>query len=99
MVSYDENSITLRVAENQKHLINTNYQNKLSNAINEHFGKKVCLMINVESEANSPAKQNAEEKAVIQSDTEKAIMDDDFVKTLIDTFDAQVIPNTIKPIH
>jgi DNA polymerase-3 subunit gamma/tau len=99
MVAYDENSITLRVAENQKHLINTNYQNKLSHAINEHFGKKIRLTINVESEANSPAKQNAAEKAIIQSDTEKAIMDDEFVKTLIDTFDAQVIPNTIKPIH
>ncbi len=99
MVSYDENSITLRVAENQKHLVSTNYQDKLSNAINEYFGKKIRLIINVESEANTPAKQNAEEKAVIQSDTEKAIMDDAFVKTLIDTFDAQVIPNTIKPIH
>lgn len=99
MVSYDEDSITLRVAKDQKHLVNANYQDKLSNAINEHFRKKIRLTINVENEANTPAKQNAEEKAVIQSDTEKAIMDDEFVKTLIDTFDAQVIPNTIKPIH
>lgn len=98
MLAYDDDSITLRVAENQKHLINANYQAKLSNAINDYFKKKIQLNITVESEANSPAKQNAEEKAVIQSNVESTMMNDNFVKTLIQDFDAKVIPNTIKPI-
>lgn len=97
MLSYDENSITLRVAENQKHLVSANYQDKLSTAINNHFNRKIRLNITIESEANTPAKQNAEKKAVIQSNVETAIMNDTFVQSLIQDFDAKIIPNSIKP--
>lgn len=97
MLSYDENSISLRVAEKQKHLVSPTYQEKLSNAINNHFGKKIKLNIAIDREANTPAKQNAEEKAVLQSSAEDAIMNDAFVKALIQDFDAKIIPNSIKP--
>jgi DNA polymerase-3 subunit gamma/tau len=98
LVSYDENSLTLRVAENQKHLVSTNYQEKLSIAINEHFGKKIRLNIKIStSEIITPAKQNAAEKAVVQSGAEAAIMQDSFVQTLINDLGAQIIPNSIKP--
>lgn len=97
MLSYDENSISLRVAEKQKHLVSPTYQEKLSNAINNHFGKKIKLNITIDREANTPAKQNAEEKAVLQSSAEDAIMNDAFVKALIQDFDAKIIPNSIKP--
>ena len=97
MLSYDENSITLRVAEKQKHLVSATYQEKLSTAINHYFDKKIQLNITIDSEANTPAKQNAEEKAVIQSGAEKAIMADSFVQALIQDFDAKIIPNSIKP--
>ncbi len=97
MLSYDEHSFALRVAENQKHLASANYQDKLSTAINNHFGRKIKLSIQIDSEANTPAKQHAEEKAVIQSSAEEAIMNDEFVQSLIQDFDAKVIPNSIKP--
>lgn len=97
MLSYDENSITLRVAEKQKHLVSATYQEKLSAAIDQHFDKKIRLNITIDNEANTPAKENAEEKAVIQSGAEKAIMDDSFVQALIQDFDAKIIPNSIKP--
>lgn len=97
MLSYDENSITLRVAESQKHLVGTSYQEKLSSAINSYFGRKVKLHIHIDNEANTPAKQQAEEKAVIQSTAEEAIMNDAFVLALMQDFDAKIIPNSIKP--
>lgn len=97
MLSYDEHSITLRVAESQKHLVSASYQDKLALAINNHFVRKVKLNINIDSEANTPAKQNAEEKAVVQSSAEESIRNDDFVKSLIQDFDAKIIPNSIKP--
>ncbi|MGJ8620765.1 MAG: DNA polymerase III subunit gamma/tau [Methylophilaceae bacterium] len=97
MLSYDDDSISLRVAEKQKHLVSPTYQEKLSNAINNHFGKKIKLIITIDSDANTPAKQNAEEKAVLQSTAEDAIMNDVFVKALIQDFDAKIIPNSIKP--
>ncbi len=97
MLSYDENSITLRVAEAQKHLVSATYQEKLSTAINHHFNRKIILHFQIDNEANTPAKQQAEEKAVIQSTAEEAIMNDAFVQALIQDFDAKIIPNSIKP--
>ena len=97
MLSYDESSITLRVAEAQKHLVSATYQEKLSTAINNHFNQKIKLNFQIDSEANTPAKQQAEEKAVIQSTAEEAIMNDAFVKALIQDLDAKIIPNSIKP--
>ena len=97
MLSYDEHSITMRVVENQKHLASANYQDKLSAAINNYFGRKIQLNINIDSEANTPAKQNAKEKAVIQLSAEESIMNDEFVQSLVQDFDAKIIPNSIKP--
>ena len=98
LVSFDENSLTLRVAESQKHLASANYQEKLSSAINEHFGRKMRLNFEINSDANTPAKQSAVEKATIKSNAEAAIMQDSFVQALIQDFDASIIPNSIKPI-
>jgi DNA polymerase-3 subunit gamma/tau len=101
LVSYDENSLNLRVASAQKHLVSSSYQDKLANAINEYFGRKIRLNIAVASDTHTeivtPAKQNANEKAVIQSSAEAAIMNDDFVKALMHDLGATIIPNSIKP--
>jgi DNA polymerase III subunit gamma/tau len=98
LMSYDENSFTLRISENQKHLVSATYQDKLSSAINEYFGKKIRLNIEIStSEIITPAKQNATEKANVQSGAEAAIMGDPFVQDLMQKFGAQVIPNSIKP--
>ena len=102
MVSFDDNSITLRVAESNKHLVSASYQEKLSSAINQHFGKKIKLHVDITGEANTeiitPAKQTAVEKATIQSSAEAAIMNDGFVQSLMNDFGATIIPNSIKPI-
>ena len=98
MVAYDADSFTLRVAESQKHLASPNYQTKLSEAINGYFGRKIKLNITLGSETNTPAKQMASEKAAVQSTVEAAIMQDGFVQALMQNLDAQIIPNSIKPI-
>jgi DNA polymerase III subunit gamma/tau len=103
MISYDENSFYLRVAESNKHLVSATYQEKLSSAINQHFGKKIKLNIEISGvaavEINTPAKLNAVEKANIQSTAEQAIMGDSFVQALMNDFGATIIPNSIKPIN
>jgi DNA polymerase-3 subunit gamma/tau len=97
MIAYDENSFTLRVAENQKHLVSASYQDKLSSAINDYFGRKIRLTFEIDTVANTPAKQNASEKAVVQSGAEAAIMQDSFVQALMSDLGATIIPNSIKP--
>ena len=102
MISYDENSINLRVAASNKHLVSASYQEKLSSAINQYFGKRIKLNVEISGETNAeintPAKQIAVEKAHIQSSAEESIMQDSFVKELLTQFDATIIPNSIKPI-
>lgn len=99
MITYDENSITLKVSDAQKHLASPNYQSKLNEAINQHFGRKIKLLFEIGQVANTPAKQNAEEKATLQSNAENAILQDDFVQALVNDFGATIIPNSIKPIQ
>lgn len=99
MVAYDEHSITLKLAETHKHLASPNYQDKLSDAIYQHFGRKIKLHFEIGSEANTPAKQNAIEKATIQSNAESAILQDHFVQSLMNDFGATIIPNSIKPVQ
>jgi DNA polymerase III subunit gamma/tau len=96
--SFDENSITLTVPDLQKHLLDPNYQDKLSTAINQHFGRKIQLSLKVGGTGNTPAKQIFEEKAVVQSEAESAIKQDDFVQALMKDFGANIIPSSIKPI-
>lgn len=101
MIAYDADSISLRLAENQKHLASASYQDKLSSAINEYFGKKIKLNVEIgvenQAEINTPAKQNASEKANIQSTATDAIMQDSFVQALMNDLGATIIPNSIKP--
>ena len=103
MIAFDENSISLRVDEANKHLISATYQDKLSAAINAQLGKKIKLIFEIgNSEAaaiNTPAKQIAVEKATIQSSAEDAIMGDPFVQDLMQQFGATIIPNTTKPLN
>ncbi len=98
LISYDENSISLSVPEMQKHLLLTNYQDKLSSAIEQHFDKKIKLQFSVGGSGNTPAKQISHEKAQAQAGAETSIEQDVFVQALIQDFDATIIPNSIKPI-
>jgi len=95
---FDESSINLTVPEAQKHLLEATYQDKLSSAINDYFGRKVKLNLRVGGTGNTPAQQMFEEKAAIQSEAVAAIQQDDFVQALINDFGAQIIPSSIKPI-
>ena len=99
LVSYDEHSMQLRVTAQHKHLINANYQQKLAEAINQFFGKKIALSIAISDEANTPAMQKTVEKAELQNHTETAILQDPFVQGLMQNLGATIIPNSIKPIN
>jgi len=97
--SFDENSFNLTVPETQKHLLEASYQDKLSGAINDYFGRKIKLNLKVGGTGNTPAQQIFEEKAAVQSEAVAAIQQDDFVQALIKDFGAQIVPSSIKPIN
>lgn len=98
LLSYDENTMRFAIQDKDKGLLSAMYQDKLSSALQQHFGRKIRLEFSVEGSVNTPAKEVAQEKAVAQAGAESAIDQDSFVQALINDFGASIIPNSIKPI-
>jgi DNA polymerase-3 subunit gamma/tau len=99
LLSYDENTLRLAIQEKDKAMLSPMYQDKLALALQQHFGRKIRLEFSISgSDANTPAKLVAQEKAHAQANAENAIEDDRFVQALINEFGASIIPNSIKPI-
>lgn len=91
--------IFLRLAPLHRHLQMKPAQDKLQQALSEHFGRPLALRIEVaEPETVTPAataqraREDRQEKAVA------AIEQDCFVRDIIDIFDAQLVESSIKPI-
>jgi DNA polymerase-3 subunit gamma/tau len=99
LTSFDDHNINLTVPEAEKHLLDATYQDKLSAAIQQHFGRKIKLNLTAGGTGNTPAKQIFEEKAAVQSHAVSAIEQDPFVQALVSDFGAHVIPSSIKPIQ
>ncbi len=99
LASFDDNNINLTVPESEKHLLDATYQDKLSAAIQQHFGRKIKLNLTAGGTGNTPAKQILEEKAAVQSQAVSVIEQDPFVQALVSDFGAHVIPSSIKPIQ
>ncbi|MDI1299492.1 DNA polymerase III subunit gamma/tau [Methylotenera sp.] len=98
LLSFDENTMRFAVQDKDKGLLSAMYQDKLSAALQQHFGRKIRLEFSVEGSVNTPAKEVAQEKAVAQAGAESAIEEDGFVQALINEFGATIIQNSIKPI-
>ncbi|MGB4811294.1 MAG: DNA polymerase III subunit gamma/tau [Methylophilaceae bacterium] len=98
LISHDEHNMRFAIQDKDKNLLSPMYQDKLAQALQQYFGRKIKLDFTVEGSVNTPAKQVAQEKAHAQSNAENAIEADDFVQALIKDFDATIIPNSIKPI-
>ena len=99
LVTYDADQMTLRIGEAHKHLASTNYLDKLNSALNSHFGRRIKLTIQIDQEANTPARQLAVEKAELQDQARDAILSDQFVQGLMQEMGATIVPNSIKPLH
>lgn len=98
LLSYDENTMRFAIQDKDKALLSPMYQDKLSLALQQHFGRKIRLEFSIEGSVVTPAKQVAQEKAEAQASAESAIEQDSFVQALINDFGASIVPNSIKPI-
>ena len=87
----------LSIADEHKHLLNETYQKKLELSLSEYFNQRIKLVIIQKGANNSPLKQKQEERSTLMKDTEHAILQDQFVKSLLNEFNAEIIPSSIKP--
>jgi len=96
--SFDGESMELGLAFSAKHLADRIYQDKLRAALQEHFGKPVAVKIVIgEIGANTAASQALSERQARQGKALEAIHGDAFVRDLMDTFDATIVSDSVKP--
>lgn len=95
---FDNESIELGLAFSAKHLADKVYQDKLRDALKEHFGSAVALKIVIgEISGNTAAVQAQNERQARQGKALEAIQGDAFVRDLMDTFDATIVSDSVKP--
>lgn len=101
LAEFEGQRMRLTVPQNQKHLLDNIYQEKLRAALKEHFGNH--LQVQIESGGNTtintPAQQIGREKAERQAQAESSIKSDPFVRDLMESFGATIIPSSIKPLQ
>jgi len=96
--SFDGDSIELGLTFSAKHLADKVYQDKLRDALKGHFGKSLALKIVIgEISGNTAAVQAQSERQLRQGKALEAIHGDAFVRDLMDTFDATIVSDSIKP--
>jgi DNA polymerase-3 subunit gamma/tau len=96
--SFDGESIELGLALTDKPLAEKVYQDKLRDALKEHFGKAIALKIVIgEISGNTAAVQAQSERQIRQGKALESIEGDAFVRGLMDTFDATIVGDSVKP--
>jgi len=95
---HTENTITLALSPVQEHLLKTTQKERLQDAIHTRFGKQVKLKILVEEPAvETPSERRAREERERQAEAVQSFEDDADVKQMIETFDATLDKDSIRP--
>ncbi|HET9403410.1 MAG TPA: DNA polymerase III subunit gamma/tau C-terminal domain-containing protein, partial [Burkholderiales bacterium] len=100
LIGRDGSRIELRIAQSHQRLLNGPFQDRLKSALEQHYGTKLRLSIQVAGDAGgSPAALADRDKRQRQAQAIAAIEQDPFVRELVDNFDARVVGSTIKPVQ
>jgi DNA polymerase-3 subunit gamma/tau len=96
-VGFSDGVLNLMIAENQKHLLQEKYREKLQEIVRSHVDPQCRLDIKLGGSGDTRhADHVVEEKALIKKTTED-IEDDPFVKSLKEDFGGTVVSDSIKP--
>lgn len=89
----------LRLSPAHRHLQIKAAQDKLQQALGEHFGQPIALTIELaEIQSDTPAAVGKREQQEKQDAAIAAIEQDPFVRDVIENFDASLVETSIKPI-
>jgi DNA polymerase-3 subunit gamma/tau len=97
--SLDERRVALCLSPAHRHLQMKAAQEKLREALAEHFGRPVLLSIDVEEiSGETPAAMARKRSEKLQEQAAASVEQDAFVREAIELFDATVIESSIKPV-
>ncbi len=92
--------IHLSLASNMQHLHNDISINRLQEAFSSYYGRALQLKISLEDTLdNTPAKKLQEEEETLQTRAESSIAQDSEIRSIIDKFDAKVVPSSTAPLN
>lgn len=98
LVSRDAARIELRIARAHQHLLEGPFQQRLKAALEQYFGARLRLAIEVTQDAgSSPAAIADRDRRERQEQAVAGIERDPFVRELVEGFDARVVESSIKP--
>ncbi|MCC7549344.1 MAG: DNA polymerase III subunit gamma/tau [Burkholderiales bacterium] len=90
--------VDLRVAVAHKHLLDKPYRDKLQSVLGEHLGRPVQIEFHLGDPAGAtPAQVEDRERQARQRSAIEAIDRDPFVRELVESFDARVADESIRP--
>jgi len=99
-IGRDGARIELRIARSRQRLLTGPYQERLKTALEQHFGTKLKLSIQVAGEAGgSPAAIADRERQQRQAQATATIEQDPFVRELVDNLDGRIVGASIKPVQ
>ncbi len=99
LLEQDGNTIRLGLDEGHKTLRTPKAEKRLQQALGEYFDANIHLEIDTCTDNNyeTPAQAEVREKDQRQLQAEKSIEEDGFVQAMKETFNAEVIPGSVRP--
>ena len=89
----------LHLDPGQGALFNATQQRRLNDALNQHLGRSINLVIElIQPQQETPAQAAARRRAERQRDAEASIHADPFIQQMIQQFGAVVREDTIEPV-
>ncbi|MGB5602228.1 MAG: DNA polymerase III subunit gamma/tau [Gammaproteobacteria bacterium] len=99
LLEQDGDTIRLGLDHGYKQLLNPKAEKRLQQALGEYFDANIRLEIETYSDDNdeTPAQAEEREKNARQQQAEKSIEEDGFVRAMKETFNAEVVPGSVRP--
>ncbi len=99
LLAQDGNTIRLGLDDGHKTLLTPKAEKRLQQALGEYFDANIHLAIETCPDNNyeTPAQAEVREKGERQLQAEKSIEEDGFVQAMKETFNAEVIPGSVRP--
>jgi DNA polymerase-3 subunit gamma/tau len=99
LLQQEGNTIRLGLDPRCKQLLSPKAEKRLQQALGEYFDADIRLEIETctDDSRETPAQAEAREKNERQQQAEKSIEEDGFVQAMKETFNAEVIPGSVRP--
>ena len=100
LVGWDGERLQLVVPEAHRHLLERPYKDRLQAALEAHYQRKLRLEFTLGAmNGNTPAEQQDQERQARQRRAIETIEGDPFVRELVESFDARVADDSIRPLE